>query len=59
MIRKLFTKVFGSRNDREIRQFQKSVVIINSFEDELAKLSDLELKNKTAELKERYAKGAA
>ncbi|MGK0298816.1 MAG: preprotein translocase subunit SecA [Gammaproteobacteria bacterium] len=59
MIRKLFTKVFGSRNDREIRQFQKSVVIINSFEEKLSRLSDLELKNKTVELKDRYAKGAS
>jgi preprotein translocase subunit SecA len=57
MIKKLFTKVFGSRNDREIRQFQKSVVIINSFEEDLARLSDLEIQNKTVELKDRYAKG--
>ena len=57
MIRKLFTKIFGSRNDRAIRQLQKTVLKINSYEEEFSKLADSEFKDKTAELKHRYSQG--
>ena len=49
------TKLFGSRNDRLIKQMQKEVVKINALEPVLQALSDDELKAKTAEFKERIA----
>jgi len=52
----LFKKIFGS-NEREIKKFRPIVEKINSWEDSMAKLSDEELKNKTAEFKERIKKG--
>jgi len=51
-----FKKIFGS-NEREIKKLQPIVDKINSFEDKISKLSDDELKGKTAEFKERIKKG--
>jgi preprotein translocase subunit SecA len=51
----IMTKLFGSRNDRLIKQMQKEVVKINALEPVLQALSDDELKAKTAEFKERIA----
>jgi preprotein translocase subunit SecA len=59
MIRKLFTKIFGSRNDRVIRRLQKTVVIINSMEEGFSNLSDAAFKNRTTELKEKFAQGSS
>lgn len=50
-------KVFGSRNERLVRQFSKTVNKINSLEKELIPLSDQELKNKTQDLKTRVQSG--
>ncbi len=57
MLNSLLTRIFGSRNERLLRQFQKNVARINSLEPEMEKLSDAELKNKTVEFRERIAKG--
>ncbi len=54
----LLTKIFGSRNQRLLKQLQKSVRAINALEPELEKLSDDELKAKTPELQARLAAGA-
>ena len=51
----IMTKLFGSRNDRLIKQMQKEVVKINALEPVIEALSDDELKAKTAEFKERIA----
>jgi preprotein translocase subunit SecA len=51
------TKIFGSRNQRLIKQYQKTVREINALEPQMEKLSDAELKAKTAEFKERVAGG--
>lgn len=51
MLIKLLTKVFGSRNDRTLRRMRKVVNIINAMEPEIEKLSDEELKGKTAEFR--------
>nr|3BXZ_A Chain A, Preprotein translocase subunit secA [Escherichia coli]3BXZ_B Chain B, Preprotein translocase subunit secA [Escherichia coli] len=51
------TKVFGSRNDRTLRRMRKVVNIINAMEPEMEKLSDEELKGKTAEFRARLEKG--
>jgi preprotein translocase subunit SecA len=57
MLIKMLTKVFGSRNDRTLRRMRKIVSKINAMESELEKLSDDELKAKTAEFRARLAKG--
>jgi len=57
MLTKVLNKVFGSRNDRELKRLQKTVVRINALEAPLLKLSDEELRGKTVEFRERLAKG--
>ncbi len=56
MFVKLMTKMFGSRNDRLLKQMNKEVAKINALEPVIEALSDEELKAKTAEFKERLAK---
>ncbi len=53
------TKLFGSRNDRLLKQYRKSVARINAMEPELEKLDDQALKAKTQEFKDRLAQGAS
>ncbi|XPF93893.1 preprotein translocase subunit SecA [Colwellia sp. RE-S-Sl-9] len=55
MFVKLITKLFGSRNDRLLKQMRKEVAKINALEPAIEALTDEELKNKTAEFKERLA----
>lgn len=57
MLIKLLTKVFGSRNDRTLRRMRKAVNVINAMEPAMEKLSDDELKAKTAEFRARLEKG--
>ncbi len=57
MFVKLLTKMFGSRNDRLLKQMGKEVKKINALEPIIEALSDEELKAKTAEFKERLEKG--
>jgi len=57
MINSLLTRVFGSRNERLLKQLQRSVGKINALEPELEKLSDEALKAKTPELQKRIADG--
>ena len=54
----LLTKIFGSRNQRLIKQYQKTVREINALEPAMEKLSDAELQAKTPEFKNRVAQGA-
>ncbi|MGX3020529.1 preprotein translocase subunit SecA [Ursidibacter sp. B-7004-1] len=58
MFTKLMTSIFGSSNDRTLRRLNKRVVQINKLEPEFEKLTDDELKAKTAEFKQRLAEGA-
>jgi preprotein translocase subunit SecA len=51
------TKIFGSRNQRLLKQYQKTVRDINALEPQMEKLSDAELQAKTTEFKERLAGG--
>ncbi|HEY4319423.1 MAG TPA: preprotein translocase subunit SecA [Herbaspirillum sp.] len=53
----LLTQIFGSRNQRLLKQYQKTVRQINALEPALEKLSDAELQAKTPELKARIANG--
>ena len=57
MIKTLFNKVVGTRNDRQLRRMQKSVVSINALEAELTPLSDTELRAKTDAYRERVGRG--
>jgi len=54
---KLLTKLFGSKNDREIKRMRKIVKLINEKEEELSGLSDEALKGKTDQFKQRYLGG--
>ncbi len=57
MINQLLRKIFGTRNDRLLKQANKEVLSINALEPEIKKLSDDKLKAKTDEFKSRFAKG--
>jgi preprotein translocase subunit SecA len=57
MLNSLLTRIFGSRNERLLRQFQKNIDRINSYEPEMEKLSDDALRGKTEEFKARVEKG--
>jgi preprotein translocase subunit SecA len=59
MATNLLTKIFGSRNDRLLKQYRKTVERINELEPEFEKLSDDELRSKTEEFKTRVAGGEA
>jgi preprotein translocase subunit SecA len=51
------TKIFGSRNDRMLKQYRKTVERINALEAGLETLSDEALRNMTGQLRDRYAAG--
>ena len=57
MATNFLTKLFGSRNDRLLKQYRKTVARINAMEPEYEKLSDEALRGKTQEFKERIAQG--
>ncbi len=57
MIGKVLTKVFGSKNERELKKLQPLVDKINALEDTVRPLQDEELAAKTVEFKERFTKG--
>ncbi|MDB5791403.1 MAG: preprotein translocase subunit SecA [Massilia sp.] len=53
----LLTQIFGSRNQRLLKQYQKTVRQISALEPQMEALSDAELQAKTPEFKDRVAKG--
>ena len=59
MMFELVKKIFGNFNERELKKLQPIVDKINSYEPNISKLNDGELKDKTAEFKERLNKGEA
>src|SRR5687768_1597062 len=52
-------KIFGSSNDRKIKEYMSRVPAINALEAETEKLSDAELKARTQEFRDQIAKGAS
>ena len=54
---KFLAKLFGSKNDREIKRIRKVVDRINSFEEKFSVLPDEDLRLKTKEFQENYEKG--
>lgn len=57
MVGKIFKKVFGTKNDRELKSLRKIVDKINQHESAFKDLSDEQLRNKTSEFKERLSAG--
>jgi preprotein translocase subunit SecA len=53
----LLTMIFGSRNERLLKQFQKSVTAVNALESSIEQLSDEQLRGKTQEFRARIAGG--
>jgi preprotein translocase subunit SecA len=58
MISNLLKSVFGSRNDRLLKQYRQNVNLINSLETQIQALTDDELRAKTIEFKQRVQNGA-
>ena len=59
MATNFLTKIFGSRNDRLLKQYRSTVKRINAMEAELEGLSDEALRAKTDEFKSRVAAGTS
>ncbi|MGB3269613.1 MAG: preprotein translocase subunit SecA [Rhodanobacter sp.] len=57
MFNRALTSLFGSRNERVLRQLSRTVHRINALEPEMEKLDDAALRGKTAEFKQRHAAG--
>lgn len=57
MATNFLTRLFGSRNDRLIRQYRKTVEKINGLEASMTALTDEQLQAKTGEFRERLGKG--
>ena len=57
MFDSILKSIFGSRNERLLKQYRKTVDQINALEPAIVKLSDAELRAKTDEFKERHQKG--
>ncbi|MDP2267013.1 MAG: preprotein translocase subunit SecA [Thiobacillus sp.] len=57
MLQSIFKKVFGSRNERLVKQYLQKVKAINALEPAMEKLTDSELAGKTAEFKSRLENG--
>ena len=59
MLPKLLTQIFGSRNDRLLKNYRRVVQQINALEPDLEKLDDVALRAKTDEFRQRVADGAS
>jgi len=57
MLGKITKKVFGSRNDRLIKSYQKTVDRINQLESKFQALSDQQLQDMTTEFRQRFSDG--
>jgi preprotein translocase subunit SecA len=57
MVSGIFQKVFGTKNDRELKRMSKLVVRVNAFEESIRALSDAELPAKTEDFRRRLAAG--
>ncbi len=54
----ILNRIIGTRNERFVRKYTARVEAINGMEGDITRLSDEQLRAKTAELRERVAKGA-
>jgi len=53
----LMRKIFGSRNDRQVKKYRRIVNQINALESECEALNDEQLGAKTATFRERFSNG--
>src|SRR6201993_1019461 len=58
MIDAILAKIFGTKNEREVKGLQPNVAAINDLEPTMRELSDIDLAAKTIEFKEKLAQGA-
>jgi preprotein translocase subunit SecA len=59
MFPKILTQIFGSRNDRLLKTYRRTVDTINALEPQFEKLTDAELRGKTEEFRKRVADGTS
>ena len=57
MLPSILTRLFGSRNERLLRDYRRTVQVINTLEPRFEVMNDAELQQQTTLLKERHAKG--
>lgn len=57
MLATFVKKIFGTKNDRELKRMGKLVETINALADDIAKLDDATLAGRTAEFRKRYEQG--
>jgi len=57
MISKALKNIFGSRNDRLLKQYRTTVKTINGLGDTIAALNDVQLREKTDAFRQRFAQG--
>ena len=55
----ILAKIFGTKNEREIKSMQPTVAAINDLEPGIRQLSDIDLAAKTIEFKETHRAGRA
>ena len=59
MFQKVLTKVFGSKEDRDVKRFRHIVEAVNQREPEIKKLTDAQLQSKTPQLRQQLEAGAS
>ena len=57
MINRILSAIFGSKNDRELRRYRKTIQTINALEEEMSSLSDGELSGLRIGFSERLHAG--
>jgi preprotein translocase subunit SecA len=59
MVDAVLAKIFGTRNEREVKAMRPVIAAINDLEPSIQNLSDIDLAAKTIEFKEKIARGAS
>src|SRR5690349_14274981 len=59
IVDKTLAKIFGTKNEREVKAMRPMVAAINDLEPAIQKLSDIDLAAKTIEFREKLAQGAS
>lgn len=59
MVKWLIQKIFGTKNERDLRELQPYAIAINELEPHIQKLSNDQLRQKTAEFREKFSQGAS
>ena len=57
MLPKLLTSIFGSRNERQLKQYQRVVAQVNALESQFEALDDAALRGMTDEFRKRFTLG--